>query len=149
MRREGFELTAGQPRVVTREIDGKIHEPMEALQIDVPEEFVGPVTQLLAARKGRMENMISQSDSRNRLDYVIPGPRPGRLQDRVPDRDPRHRDHEPRLPRLGALGGRHHDPLDRFAGRRPQGRHRQLRPVRPAGAWQGCSSARAKRSTKA
>ena len=72
MRREGFELTAGQPRVVTREIDGQVHEPMEALQIDVPEEFVGPVTQLLAARKGRMENMVSQSDSRNRLDYVIP-----------------------------------------------------------------------------
>ncbi len=72
MRREGFELTAGQPRVVTREIGGQVHEPMEALQIDVPEEFVGPVTQLLAARKGRMENMVSQSDSRNRLDYVIP-----------------------------------------------------------------------------
>jgi len=72
MRREGFELTAGQPRVVTREIDGRIHEPMEALQVDVPEEFVGPVTQLLAARKGRMENMTSQSDTRNRLDYVIP-----------------------------------------------------------------------------
>ena len=72
MRREGFELTAGQPRVVTREMDGEILEPMEALQVDVPEEFVGPVTQLLAARKGRMENMVSQSDSRNRLDYVIP-----------------------------------------------------------------------------
>ena len=72
MRREGFELTAGQPRVVTREIDGEVHEPMEALRIDVPEEFVGPVTQLLASRKGRMENMVGQSDGRNRLDYVIP-----------------------------------------------------------------------------
>ncbi|MBK5110875.1 MAG: translational GTPase TypA [Thermoleophilia bacterium] len=72
MRREGFELTAGQPRVLTREIDGVVNEPMERLVVDVPEEFVGPVTQLLAGRKGRMENMTSQSDTRNRLDYVIP-----------------------------------------------------------------------------
>ncbi|HTU14895.1 MAG TPA: translational GTPase TypA [Solirubrobacterales bacterium] len=72
MRREGFELTAGQPRVITRDIDGVMSEPMERLVIDVPEEFVGSVTQLLAARKGRMENMTAQSDTRNRLDYVIP-----------------------------------------------------------------------------
>jgi len=72
MRREGFELTAGQPRVITREIDGVMSEPMERLVIDVPEEFVGSVTQLLAARKGRMENMTAQSDTRNRLDYIIP-----------------------------------------------------------------------------
>ncbi|MCB0860236.1 MAG: translational GTPase TypA, partial [Solirubrobacterales bacterium] len=72
MRREGFELTAGQPRVLTREIDGTMHEPMERLVIDVPEEHVGQVTQLLAARKGRMENMTAQSDSWTRLDYVIP-----------------------------------------------------------------------------
>jgi GTP-binding protein TypA/BipA len=72
MRREGFELTAGQPRVLTRDIDGVMNEPMERLVIDVPEEFVGSVTQLLAARKGRMENMTAQSDTRNRLDYVIP-----------------------------------------------------------------------------
>jgi len=72
MRREGFELTAGQPRVLTREIDGEMHEPMERLVIDVPEEHVGAVTQLLAARKGRMENMTAQSDSWTRLDYVIP-----------------------------------------------------------------------------
>ncbi len=72
MRREGFELTAGQPRVLTREVDGTMHEPMERLVIDVPEEHVGSVTQLLAARKGRMENMTAQSDSWTRLDYVIP-----------------------------------------------------------------------------
>jgi len=72
MRREGFELTAGQPRVLTREVDGEVHEPMERLVIDVPEEHVGAVTQLLAARKGRMENMTAQSDSWTRLDYVIP-----------------------------------------------------------------------------
>ncbi len=72
MRREGFELTAGQPRVLTREIDGATHEPYERLVIDVPEEYVGSVTQLLAGRKGRMENMVQQSDTRTRLDYVIP-----------------------------------------------------------------------------
>ncbi|HNC15755.1 MAG TPA: translational GTPase TypA, partial [Solirubrobacterales bacterium] len=72
MRREGFELTAGQPRVLTRDVDGQMHEPMERLVIDVPEEHVGAVTQLLAARKGRMENMTAQSDSWTRLDYVIP-----------------------------------------------------------------------------
>src|SRR5215212_7755781 len=55
MRREGFELTAGQPRVVTREIEGSRHEPVERMAIDVPEEYVGVVTQMLALRKGRME----------------------------------------------------------------------------------------------
>ena len=53
MRREGFELTVGKPQVVTREVDGKVHEPVERLAIDVPEEYVGVVTQLLALRKGR------------------------------------------------------------------------------------------------
>lgn len=72
MRREGFELTAGQPRVLTREIDGTVHEPHERLVIDVPEEHVGSVTQLLANRKGRMDNMVQQSDTRTRLEYVIP-----------------------------------------------------------------------------
>lgn len=57
MRREGFELTVGKPQVVTRTIDGKLHEPFEALTIDCPEEFVGAITQLMAARKGRMEEM--------------------------------------------------------------------------------------------
>ena len=55
MRREGFELTAGQPQVLTREIDGKLHEPVERLAIDAPEEHVGAITQLLAGRKGRLE----------------------------------------------------------------------------------------------
>src|SRR5205814_3097079 len=57
MRREGFELTVGQPQVVTREVDGKTCEPVERMAIDVPEEYVGVVTQLLALRKGRMEHM--------------------------------------------------------------------------------------------
>jgi GTP-binding protein len=72
MRREGFELTAGQPQVVTREVDGKIHEPVERLAIDVPEEHVGDVTQMLAARKGRMEQMVNHSTGWVRMDYLVP-----------------------------------------------------------------------------
>ena len=72
MRREGFELTAGQPQVVTREIDGKLHEPVERLAIDVPEEYVGVVTQLLALRKGRMEQMVNHSTGWVRLEYLVP-----------------------------------------------------------------------------
>jgi len=72
MRREGFEMTAGQPRVVTREIDGKIHEPVERLAIDVPEEHVGSVTQMLAGRKGRLEQMVNHSTGWVRMDYLVP-----------------------------------------------------------------------------
>ena len=72
MRREGFELTAGQPQVVIREIDGKPHEPVERLAIDVPEDYVGVVTQLLALRKGRLEQMVNHSTGRVRLDYLVP-----------------------------------------------------------------------------
>jgi GTP-binding protein len=72
MRREGFELTAGQPRVLTREIDGKLHEPVERLAIDVPEEHVGAVTQLLAQRKGRLEEMHNHSTGWVRMEYLVP-----------------------------------------------------------------------------
>jgi GTP-binding protein TypA/BipA len=72
MRREGFELTVGQPHVVEREIDGKRHEPVERLSVDVPEEYVGTVTQLLAARKGRMEHMINHGTGWVRLEYLVP-----------------------------------------------------------------------------
>jgi GTP-binding protein len=72
MRREGFELTAGQPRVVTREIEGEVHEPVERMAIDVPGEHVGAVTQMLAARKGRMEQMVNHSTGWVRIDYLVP-----------------------------------------------------------------------------
>ncbi len=72
MRREGFEVTASQPRVLTREVDGKLCEPVERLAIDVPEEYVGVVTQMLALRKGRMEQMINHSTGWVRLDYLAP-----------------------------------------------------------------------------
>jgi GTP-binding protein len=72
MRREGFELTVGQPRVLEREIGGKRHEPVERLAIDVPEDFVGVVTQLLALRKGRMEHMTNHGTGWVRMEYLVP-----------------------------------------------------------------------------
>ncbi|MGZ6887566.1 MAG: translational GTPase TypA [Acidimicrobiia bacterium] len=72
MRREGFELTVGKPQVVTRLVDGKVHEPVERATIDVPEEFLGAVTQLLAVRKGRMEQMVNHGTGWVRLDYLVP-----------------------------------------------------------------------------
>jgi len=72
MRREGFELTVGQPQVLTREIDGKLHEPVERLAIDIPEEYVGVVTQLLALRKGRLEQMVNHGTGWVRMEYLVP-----------------------------------------------------------------------------
>jgi GTP-binding protein TypA/BipA len=72
MRREGFELTIGKPEVLVREIDGKRHEPVERVAIDVPEEFVGVVTQLLALRKGRMQQMVNHGTGWARMEYLVP-----------------------------------------------------------------------------
>ena len=72
MRREGFELTVGQPQVLEREIDGHRHEPVERLTIDVPEAYVGAVTQLLAVRRGRLEHMANHGTGWVRMDYRVP-----------------------------------------------------------------------------
>ena len=72
MRREGFELTIGKPEVLVRQIDGKRHEPVERVAIDVPEEFVGVVTQLLALRKGRMQQMVNHGTGWARMEYLVP-----------------------------------------------------------------------------
>jgi GTP-binding protein len=72
MRREGFELTIGKPEVLIREIDGKRHEPVERVAIDVPEEYVGVVTQLLALRKGRMQQMVNHGTGWARMEYLVP-----------------------------------------------------------------------------
>ena len=72
MRREGFELTVGKPQVVIREIDGVRHEPVERMTIDVPEDYVGVITQMLALRKGRMEQMINHGTGWVRMDYLVP-----------------------------------------------------------------------------
>ena len=72
MRREGFELTVGKPEVVTRRVDGALHEPVERLSVDLPEAYMGAVTQLLAPRKGRMERMVNHGSGRVRLDFLVP-----------------------------------------------------------------------------
>jgi len=72
MRRESYELTVGKPQVVTREIDGRTHEPVERLTIDVPEDFVGVVTQLLGLRRGRLEQMVNHGTGWVRMEYLVP-----------------------------------------------------------------------------
>ena len=73
MRREGFELTVGKPQVLTREVNGKLHEPIERVSVDVPEDFMGVVTQLLSLRKGRMETMTNHGNSGwCRMDWLVP-----------------------------------------------------------------------------
>jgi GTP-binding protein len=72
MRREGYELTVGKPQVVTQEIDGTLCEPIERMTIDVPEEYVGAVTQLVSARKARMEQMVNHGTGWVRMDYLVP-----------------------------------------------------------------------------
>ena len=72
MRRESFELTVGKPQVVTREINGKLHEPFEALTIDVPEDYLGVVTQLLGLRRGRLEQMVNHGTGWVRIEYIVP-----------------------------------------------------------------------------
>ena len=72
MKREGFELTVGKPQVVTRVVDGKLHEPMERLSVDIPEDYLGVVTQLMALRKGRMEQMVNHGTGWVRMEYLVP-----------------------------------------------------------------------------
>jgi GTP-binding protein len=72
MRREGFELSVGKPQVVTREVDGKLQEPVEQLSIDAPEEYIGVITQLLALRKGRLEQMVNHRTGWVRMEYLVP-----------------------------------------------------------------------------
>ena len=72
MRREGYELTVGKPQVVTREVGGELHEPIERLSIDVPEDYLGVVTQMLALRKGRMENMVNHGTGWVRIEFLVP-----------------------------------------------------------------------------
>jgi GTP-binding protein len=72
MRREGFELTVGQPQVITRKVDGGVHEPVERLAIDIPEDYVGVVTQMLALRKGRLEQMVNHGTGWVRMEYLVP-----------------------------------------------------------------------------
>jgi GTP-binding protein len=72
MRREGFELTVGNPQVLTRQLDGRLCEPIERMSVDVPEEYVGVITQMLAIRKGRMEQMVNHGTGWVRMEYLVP-----------------------------------------------------------------------------
>ena len=72
MRREGFELTVGKPQVVTREVDGRLHEPVERLSVDAPEEYLGVLTQLFALRKGRTEALVNHGSGWIRMDVIVP-----------------------------------------------------------------------------
>ncbi len=104
MRREGFELTVGKPQVVTRQVDGKLHEPFEHLTIDAPEEHLGAITQLLASRKGRME---THDEPRHRLGahgVHRAVARAHRVPHGVPHDHARHRHRQRDLARLRAVG---------------------------------------------
>src|SRR5207302_10594964 len=72
MRREGFELTVGKPEVLTRELDGRKHEPVERVSIDVPEDYIGVVTQMLVLRKGRLQQMVNHGTGWARMEYLVP-----------------------------------------------------------------------------
>jgi GTP-binding protein len=72
MRREGFELTVGKPQVITRDINGKRHEPIERVSVDIPEDYLGVVTQLLSMRKGRMETMTNHGTGWSRMEWLVP-----------------------------------------------------------------------------
>ena len=120
MRREGFEIVASQPRVLTREVNGKLCEPVERLAIDVPEDYVGVVTQMLALRKGRMEQMVNHSTGWVRLDYLAParGLIGFRTEFLTETRGTGILHHV--FEALGAVGRRAAHPPDRLAGLRPR-----------------------------
>ena len=119
MRREGFELTVGKPEVLTKDVDGKRCEPVERVAIDVPEDYVGVVTQLMALRKGRLQQMVNHGTGWARMEYLVAARGLDRLQNRVPHRDARHRHPPPRLRGLGALARRPANAADGQPRRRP------------------------------
>ena len=142
---------SASPQVVTREIDGKLHEPVERLTIDVPEEYVGAVTQLLGDAQGRAwSEMVNHGTGWVRLDYRRAGPRPDRLPHRVPHRDPRHRACSTTSSRAASRGRA--SCAARTTGSlvadRTGADHR-LRDRQPAGARPALRRARRRRSTRA
>ena len=149
MRREGYELTVGKPQVVTREIDGKLHEPVERLTIDTPEEYLGAITQLLATRKGRMEQMTNHGTGWVRMEFLVPsrgliGFRTEFLTETRGTGIAHHvfEDYEPWFGEL-------RDPHERLPGLRPHGRRHLVRHGQPAGARHAVRRARPPRSTRA
>ena len=134
MRREGFEMTVGKPQVVTREIDGKINEPMERVAIDVPDDYLGVVTQLMALRKGTLIEMVNHGTGWVRMDYRVPARGLVGFRTEFMTETARHRHAPPRLRRLGAVARRAQDQAERLHGGRPAGVHHRLHPDEPPGA---------------
>ena len=149
MRREGYELTVGRPNVVTRDIGGRLHEPVERLTVDCPDEYLGTVTSLLAVRKGRMENMTNHGTGWVRLDFTVPsrGLIGFRTQFLTETRGTGivHHVFEGFEPWSGPMRMRR----DRLAGGRPDRRRHRVRDVRAAGARLAVRRAGRARSTRA
>ena len=119
MRREGYELTVGKPEILTKTIDGKLHEPLELLVIDCPEEFIGVVIEKLGSRKGKMTKMVNHGSGRVRLEFHVPSRGLIGLRSEMLT-DTGHGDHELAVPRLHRVAGRYSDASHRLAGRRPR-----------------------------
>ena len=134
MRRESYELMVGKPEILTRSINGKVHEPVELLVIDCPESFLGVVIEKLGSRKGKMNKMVNHGSGRVRLEFHDPVARPDRAAQRDPDGHARHGHHELAVPRLHRVAGRDSDAPDRLAGGGPRGQGHRLRDLQPAGA---------------
>ena len=149
MRREGFELTVGQPQVLTREIDGRVHEPVERVAIDVPEDYVGVVTQLVALRKGRLEQMVNHGTGWVRMEYLVParGLIGFRTEFLTETRGTGILHHV--FDRWEPWAGELRTAPDRRARRRSRGRRGAVRADEPPGARRRSSSAPATRSTRA
>ena len=112
MRREGYELMVGKPEILTKTIDGKLHEPLELLVIDCPETFLGVVIEKLGARKGKMTKMVNHGSGRVRLEFHVPSRGLIGLRSEMLTDTRGHGDHELAVPRLHRVAGR-----DRRRGR--------------------------------
>jgi len=141
MRREGFELTAGKPQVLTKIIDGKVHEPVERVSLDIPEELLGTVMQLLAGRKGRMQHVTSHGSGWARTDWLVPSGT-DRASFAAADRDEGHSPAPSRPGRVGTVVRRNPYPPKRLARCRPAREDRHVRPDEPAGARDNVRRAR-------
>ena len=142
MRREGYELQVGKPEILTKTIDGKLHEPQELLVIDCPEQFIGVVIEKIGTRKGKMAKMVNHGSGRVRLEFLRSVARPDRAAVGDADRYARHGDHELAVPRLDRVAGRYCDAADRVAGCRPLGQGHIARDVQPSGARRDVHHAR-------
>ena len=140
MRREGFELTVGKPQVLTREIDGTVHEPVDRLTIDVPEDYLGVVTQLLALRKGRMEQIVNHGTGWVRLDYLVPARGLIGFRTEFVTETRGTGAAAPRVREDGAVGRRDPGPAQRLAGGRPHGPDHRATPSSRSRTGASCSS---------